>query len=229
MSEHTTFSLSKPGRKIHAGVVLMNSVTELLDIGVVDLLGSIDKKNVEKFPEEIYSDEHKAQALEVEIHWVNETGGAGKLSPNLTLQATDSFETCPPLDIVVMGACEFAYTPTEAELNFIRKAYSDCSAFIAVCGGMMTPMQAGLLKGKTATCPLPILSQLEATAPETTWVRKRFHRDGKLWTTGTLLNGLDAMAEFADETWGGKGTLMDHAMKMCAWPRRDVYYKDVEA
>ena len=138
----------------------------------------------------------------------------------------DSFETCPRLDIVLMGAHNMAYMPNEAELDFIRKSYEGCTEFITICWGSRAPMMAGLLHGKTATAPRPLLEMLKKTAPDVNWVDQRWHRDGKLWTSGALLNGTDLMRAFATETWGEEslaGTILD----IGGYPRRDVDYKDV--
>lgn len=139
----------------------------------------------------------------------------------------DSFETCPPLDIVLIGA-SFQPGITEAELAFVRKSYHECSAFITVCGGIEAPLRAGILEGKTATAPRFMLEELRLKAAGTQWVERRWARDGKLWTSGTLLNGLDLMSAFIRATWpSGEGSLVDLTMKMCAWPNRDPEYKDV--
>lgn len=128
-----------------------------------------------------------------------------------------------------MGAQEIDYEPTVAELDFIRKSYDDCSAFITICGGFQAPFKAGLFKNKTVTAPRFLLNQLRQMAPETQWVEERWHRDGKLWTSGALLNGLDLMRAFGTEYWGGEGTLMQYAIELGHWPRRDKQYGDAES
>lgn len=140
-----------------------------------------------------------------------------------------SFEDCPPLDIVIIGAHNIIqYQPNEAELNFVRKSYEDSSAFITVCGGVEVPRLAGLLKGKTATGPRFYLDVLRQQSPETNWVEKRWVRDGKLWTSGALLNGMDLMHNFSEEYWGGgEDTLCSVVARIGAWPNREIDYKDV--
>ncbi|KAM0285816.1 hypothetical protein ACHAQH_001278 [Verticillium albo-atrum] len=134
-------------------------------------------------PEGFLSPELKAQALDLEIHW-------------------DTFETCPPLDVVLMGAHSPAYNPNDAELACIRKAYAASSAFLTICGGFMAPLQAGVLDGRTVTAPRFALEQLRKTSPSSTWLEKRWVRDGKLWTSGALLNGADMVYAFVHEYWG---------------------------
>ena len=118
------------------------------------------------------------------------------------------------------------YTPSQAELDFIRKSYDDCAAFLTICGGFEAPLKAGLFHGKTATAPRPVLELLRNTCKDVNWVEKRWQRDGKLWTSGTLLNGLDLMRAFATATWGPKDTLATTMLDVGGFPRRDVDFKD---
>ena len=127
-----------------------------------------------------------------------------------------------------MGANTIGYTQTESESAFIRKAYDQCSSFITICGGFQNALAAGLLKDKTATAPRPFLGYLRETNPETNWVERRWARDGKIWTSGTLLNGLDLMSEFARQTWANKADMMNAILDLGAWPVRDVEYRDVD-
>jgi hypothetical protein len=53
-----------------------------------------------------------------------------------------------------MGAYYPGYTPSEAELAYIRKSNDESSAFLAICGGFQPAMLAGVLAGKTATAPI---------------------------------------------------------------------------
>lgn len=90
------------------------------------------------------------------------------------------------------------------------------------------PRLAGLLEGKTATGPRMMLDMLRQQSPGTTWVPKRWVRDGKLWTSGALLNGLDMVHNFVKETWGDEeDSLSGFALRCGAYPNRDVDYKDV--
>ena len=110
----------------------------------------------------------------------------------------------------------------------MRKTFGECSAFITVCGGIEVPRLAGLLKGKKVTGPRFILDSYRRDSPETEWLEQRWVRDGKLWTSGALLNGLDLMYNFCEEYWGGgEDTLCSLLAKFGAWPNRDVDYKDV--
>jgi len=127
-----------------------------------------------------------------------------------------------------MGAHNVGYTPNEAELAYVRKVFDECSAFLTICGGMMAPLAAGILQGKTATAPRFMIEGLRRDAPGTTWVERRWANDGKLWTSGALLNGLDMTRAFAEQIWGGEGNLADPLLEIGGWPIRDVDYRDVD-
>lgn len=126
-----------------------------------------------------------------------------------------------------MGAHEGGYTLSEAERDFIRKSYETCAAFITICGGFQAALESGIMEGKTATAPLPMVDILRTAAPGVKWVKKRWARDEKLWTSGALLNGLDLMRAFVTEYWGGKDTLAEFMLDLGAYPVRDVDYADV--
>lgn len=116
------------------------------------------------------------------------------------------------------------YQISEVEKDFLRKCHADCAAFLAVCGGFEPLLAAGLLEGKTATAPRPFIPMVQQLAPSTKWVEKRWVRDGKIWTTGALLNGMDMIAAFGRETWGVNHPLIEHSTSLGAWPERDVDY-----
>jgi hypothetical protein len=81
-----TFQLSNPGRTIEAGMILMGE-TEILDVAPIDLLHGISTKFVNAYP---LPEELKAKALDINFHWVTETGAAAKLTSNITMEATAS-------------------------------------------------------------------------------------------------------------------------------------------
>jgi hypothetical protein len=81
--------LSNPGRPIEAGVILMGQ-TEILDVAPIDLLHGIGKEFANALP---LSDELKAKALDINFHWITETGAPARPTANITLEATVSLHT----------------------------------------------------------------------------------------------------------------------------------------
>ena len=64
------------------------SETEILDIAPVDMFNGISKQNLQDWPAEIIDPRLKEEALDIKIHWVNQTGKPAKLTAGLTLQPT---------------------------------------------------------------------------------------------------------------------------------------------
>ncbi len=54
-----------------------------------------------------------------------------------------------------------------------------------------------------------LLPMLQAQHPETHWEEKRWVRDGDLWSSGGVTNGLDMMAAFMRERWPEKRQLVE--------------------
>ena len=126
-----------------------------------------------------------------------------------------------------MGAHDAGYVLTPGEIAFLQKCNRDCTAFLFVCGGFMCALQAGLLAGKTATGPRILVGHLRNAHPEVNWVAKRWVHDGKIWTSGALLNGTDMTKAFVEEIWGGEESLVEFVTRLGGYPVRDVDYGDV--
>ncbi|KAG5660325.1 hypothetical protein KAF25_003847, partial [Fusarium avenaceum] len=200
--------------------------TEILDVAPIDFLNGITPRFWNNGLKGFVPDEYESQTVDIHslLRYVTQLPA---IRPQ-TDQVKESFETCPPLDIVLIGAHAMGYTPDDTELAFVRKAWHDCSAFLTICGGVLVPLQAGILEDKTATAPTIILDNLRKQAPGTNWVTKRWVRDGKLWTSGALLNGTDMMTNFLKSYWGkSDDSLVGFLSKLGAWPDRDIDYKDV--
>lgn len=131
-----------------------------------------------------------------------------------------------------MGAHAIGYHPTTNELDFIRKTFEHCHSFLTICGGVLAPLEAGILDGHRATGPRMMLPMVRQMAPMVEWTEKRWEHDGKLWTSGTLLNGTDMMRAFGQGIWGSKEgeepKLVDIVVDMTAWPARDPMFRDVD-
>ena len=125
-----------------------------------------------------------------------------------------------------MGAHNMGYKPTDSECAFVRKQYEGCAAFLTICAGFETALYAGILEGKTATGPRMMMSEMKKQAPGVKWVEQRWANDGKVWTSGVLLNGLELMRAFTTEIWGGQGGLVDFMLRMGNVPDRDQMYAD---
>ncbi|KAG5986676.1 hypothetical protein E4U43_005401 [Claviceps pusilla] len=207
----------------------LNFVTELLDVAPIDIIAGMSKTFTKDLPDALMSATLKEQALDMDFLWVSETGSAARnsLTSGLTMTPTHSFEDCPTLDIAIIGAHRYGYTPTEKEVNFVRKTYASCAAMLTICGGIAVPLQAGILSGKTATGPRFELDMLRTLAPGVKWVERRWVRDGSLWTSGALLNGLDMARAFVEQVWRReRAELVQWLSYHGSWVSRELDYGD---
>lgn len=103
---------------------------------------------------------------------------------------------------------------------------------MTVCTGFLAPLHAGLLDNIHATAPRGFLETLKKDFKDVKWEEKRWVRDGKIWSSGAIMNGFEMMGEFMRERWGGVGRngegeggkLVGFALGMSDFPRRGVEY-----
>ena len=64
-----------------------------------------------------------------------------------------------------------------------------------------------------------MIPYLQKEAPGVNWQDKRWVQDGKIWTSGALLNGIDLMAAFVRQTWGHgeKKDLVEWTLEATGW------------
>ena len=104
---------------------------------------------------------------------------------------TVTYETCPPLDIIMVpgGPGQQDLMEDEAALSFLRKHAAQAKYVTSVCTGSLVLAAAGLLKGKRATSHwaavehLPLLGAIP--------VREQVVVDGNVVTGAGVTSGID--------------------------------------
>lgn len=135
-----------------------------------------------------------------------------------------SIETCPPLDILLIGGPAPSYRPSEPIQRFIQKQYEYLRALLTVCTGYIPALYSGILDGKTATAPRGLLPMLKKEKPDVKWVEKRWVRDGKVWSSGAVANGMELMAGFMWEEFEEQRGLTEMMMGMADFAKRGEAY-----
>ncbi|KAL8768352.1 MAG: hypothetical protein Q9209_005386 [Squamulea sp. 1 TL-2023] len=223
---------------LKVGVLLCGPV-QLMDVAPVDMLGMLDKKYVEiaHLPEQIAS-----KALDIEFYFINETGEGphpmtagfkiavtvctlpNEIAPLSEGLAEHSISTCPPLDILLIGGPPPTYRPSPAIQSFIKTQYAHVRALLTVCTGHIPALYSGVLNNKTATAPQGLLPMLKEEMPEVKWVEKRWVRDGKVWSSGAVANGLELMGAFMREEFKEIGELVEAMLGMADFGVRGEDY-----
>ncbi|KAL8659908.1 MAG: hypothetical protein Q9226_000202 [Calogaya cf. arnoldii] len=187
-----------------------------MDVAPLDMLGMLDKQYAQAIPGQL-----AAKALDIEYYFVSETGeGPHPMTAGFKLVVTHSISTCPPLDILLIGGPVPHYRPSEPIQHFIQQQYEHVRALLTICTGYIPALYSGIFDGKTATAPKGLLPMLKEEKPDVKWVEKRWVRDGKLWSSGAISNGMDLMANFMREEFEEQRELTEMMMGMADFVMR---------
>ena len=128
------------------------------------------------------------------------------------------------LDYLLVPGPEPQYKATAAEKAFIKEQLPGLKALFGICTGTVVLAQAGVLEGKSATCPRLLLPMFKEMAPNVKWTEKRWEEDGKIWTSGAITNGHDAVAAFVRKTYAPE--LTKFMLEAAGVGDRDQFYPD---
>ncbi|KAI4127206.1 MAG: hypothetical protein LQ338_003325 [Usnochroma carphineum] len=200
---------------LKVGVFLAESGVQLLDVAPVDMLGMLQKDYLQAISQVVNLPQLASKGFDIEYYFVNETGQSpNPMTGGFKVEVTHSITTCPPLDILLIGGPRPDYRPSPAVQQFLQTQYSHVRALLLVCLGYIPALFSGILDGKSATAPQALIPLLKNEAPGVTWVEKRWVRDGKVWTSGAVLNGQEMMASFMKEEFKEMGEVVEMVLSM---------------
>ena len=114
--------------------------------------------------------------------------------------AQDSLESASKVDILYIPGTKSTFVPSTAMANFIRHSYENAKAVLTICTGIFPFMRSlgdtGVLSGKHMTATRMFLPHLRKEFPNISWMEKRWEHDGKLWSSGGVVNGIDMVSAF---------------------------------
>ena len=123
---------------------------------------------------------------------VAERAGPVTCAKGLSLNPHVTFDTCPPLDVLLVPGGQ----GTRTEVNnprlvaFVAEQARHCQAMLSVCTGSFVLHAAGLLAGRRATTHWASLDRLRALG-DVDVVEQRFVRDGNIWSSAGVSAGID--------------------------------------
>ncbi|MES0871500.1 DJ-1/PfpI family protein [Pseudovibrio sp. SCP19] len=113
---------------------------------------------------------------------------------------TTSFEDCPQVDFVIMGATQPFLLKDTRLLDFIRRQEPNAKGMISVCAGTLVYATTGLLNGKTATSNYhhtPLLDKLGAKSSGT-----EVAYDGKFYSAGPAIGSYEVALRAVQDVYG---------------------------
>ncbi|MBL1430194.1 MAG: DJ-1/PfpI family protein [Robiginitomaculum sp.] len=171
--------MTKP---IHIGFLLYPEVTQLDATGPAQVLSRV--------PGAI-------------IHMVWKTGDPVATDAGFSILPTDTFETCPDLDVICIpgGSGQIPLMDDTEVLDFIKKQGEQAAFVTSVCSGSLLLGAAGLLNGYKSACHWAFRELLPVFGAKP--VAKRVVRDRNRITGGGVTAGIDfgltLAAELASE------------------------------
>lgn len=169
---------------------------QMFDVSPVDLLGMLDPSylTAAEVPSSLI-----ALGVPSTIEYISlpSTGAHISLTANAFLRVsktTQDVEVQPgQLDILLVPGPNPATIFEEEPLAFLRGhaewkgKNGERTDILSVCSGCCLLAQSGILKGKAASGPRPLVPRLRKDFPDTKWVEdKRWVADGNIWSSGEL-------------------------------------------
>lgn len=121
--------------------------------------------------------------------------------------ATHSFETAPPLDVLVipggLGDLTLIEQNDRAIEDFVASRFDATEYVLSVCTGAGFLARAGVLEGRRATATKGMWEHVTRWGDNVTWVPSaRWVQDGKVWTSSGVSAGMDMMVAFLRHLYG---------------------------
>lgn len=114
--------------------------------------------------------------------------------PDWPMAATTTFNECPDVDVLIIGAIPADCMADQELINFIKQKAKHADAVIGICAGVLVLGSAGLLEGKRATSNFQIGDSLKefGAIPVLT---SEVVIDGNLYTAGPAHGCFEAAIE----------------------------------
>lgn len=119
---------------------------------------------------------------------------------------THTFETAPPLDVLVVPGGQGTRAQSAAisgSIEFIGQRFPSLQYLITVCTGAGLAARASVLDGKRATTNKLAWESTTALRPQVDWIhRARWVNDGNIWTSSGISAGIDVTFAWIAHVYG---------------------------
>ncbi|MCC6244917.1 MAG: DJ-1/PfpI family protein [Gemmatimonadaceae bacterium] len=146
-----------------------------------------------------------AYVREFNVVMISQKAGPVKSAQGVSTVADYSFETAPPLDIMMVpgGTGTLTELQNPALLDYLRAQHQRTEFTTSVCTGSALLAKAGILKGHKATSNKTFFSLAVDQDPDVEWIPKaRWVEDGKLLTSSGVSAGTDMALGLVAKLYG---------------------------
>lgn len=144
------------------------------------------------------------KAIDIEFHHINETMEPVGLTAGVRVLPTTTLAECPELDYLLVGGPDVTtYTLPDSFATFVRNHVEAGKGLFTTCTGALAISPSKVLDGKNATTNHGVVDFAMQVSPNVKWTKeKRWVIDGKLWTAGGAMAGMDMMAYWVMQNYG---------------------------
>jgi transcriptional regulator GlxA family with amidase domain len=167
----------------------------------------------------------KGSGGEWEVVLISEDGGPVQSFLGTRYLPDHSYETCPPLDVVLVpgGLGTRAQMNNPEHIEFVQRQGKQASWVTSVCTGALVLHRAGFLEGKRATTHWGSITELRNLGGNTTVVDdERWVHDGNVITAAGVSAGID-MALYLISLLRDVGTARRVQQMMEYYPKPPVF------
>ncbi len=141
----------------------------------------------------------------VEVLMIGETGGAVKSGQGPSVATEYDFQSCPPLDLVLVpgGMSTRTEVDNPAMIDFLRQRGPQADVTMSVCSGAALLARAGLLDGLRATTNKMFFHEIASQSPTVEWVKEaRWVDTGRYVTSSGVAAGIDMTLAVIERLYG---------------------------
>jgi len=192
---------------LHFGILLTNPRgintsdvgPQLLDIAAVDVFTDLSKEYVANVLRGEDLKRLQAVALDIKTHYIADSLVPVRLTAGVKIVPTDTYESCPKLDYLLVPGAMTGHRASHAEIKFIQERHPEVKALFGVCTGPLIIAASRIADGRKATGNRAIVGLLKEEFPQVDWsaeYRWVADEEAKLWTCGGAQTAVDMMAAY---------------------------------
>ncbi|OHE97899.1 DJ-1/PfpI family protein [Colletotrichum orchidophilum] len=188
------------GKPVNFGVVVFPAFQSL------DVFGPLDALNLlaRSYNMNLYTIAETLDPVSTKVIDKNKPSGAATSDFSQSILPTHTFQTAPPLDVLIVPGGQGTRNPgISTAIDFVKERFDSLQYLLTVCTGAGVAARAGVLDGRRATTNKLSWDQTVALRPQVAWVHKaRWVQDGNVWTSSGISAGIDLAFAWIGAVYG---------------------------